>query len=228
MNADKLSGTLYDLIGYVLPGYVVLVALSVAESTFCRSSLIPLSGLERNVGASTIAAYYLGHAAFALSAVLRGSRFTRRWTKSKKHRLGGILSVRVQEVIAGVYGLPLESVQAMTSLEAFLLADSYVVAFGGSADRDIYMAREGFFKASMVAFALSAISFLTALFRGGAGIRVDRDLYHLSSAGTLSMAIAFLAMAAICRTRYLFFNGVKITHTETVFLSLALKVKGKV
>lgn len=48
MGLDKISVTLYDLLGYLLPGYVLLLACSVAEASFWGSSVFALSRISRN------------------------------------------------------------------------------------------------------------------------------------------------------------------------------------
>ncbi len=61
MGLDKISVTLYDLLGYLLPGYVLLLASSVAEASYWeRSSLFSVSSIGHNPVLAAIAAYFLG------------------------------------------------------------------------------------------------------------------------------------------------------------------------
>ena len=39
MSLDKISVTLYDIFGYLLPGYIIVAGASIFEATFSKSSI---------------------------------------------------------------------------------------------------------------------------------------------------------------------------------------------
>src|SRR5205085_9652036 len=151
MGLDKISVTLYDLLGYLLPGYVLLLACSVAEACFWGSSVFALSCISRNPILSAVVAYFLGQASHAIGSWIKAKRY--KWFDDRgSYRLNPEIAERVTQVIQETFGLKLEEDKKLSKIDRYVLADSYIVASGGSVERDILMAREGFFKASVVAF----------------------------------------------------------------------------
>jgi hypothetical protein len=71
MNFEKVSLTLYDVFGYIVPGYVMLLVASLAESTFGKTGFLSLSDTTDNVLISIIAAYFLGNICHSIGSLLR-------------------------------------------------------------------------------------------------------------------------------------------------------------
>jgi len=67
MGFDKISVTLYDLLGYLLPGFIFLLVCSVAEASWFGTSLFALARYKNNPIAASIIAYFLGQAGHALA-----------------------------------------------------------------------------------------------------------------------------------------------------------------
>ena len=76
MVSDKLSLTLFDILGYLLPGFVVLFTLSLLEATFsANSSLLSLTALGGNIFLFSIVSYYLGHVCHIVATTIKDTFF---------------------------------------------------------------------------------------------------------------------------------------------------------
>lgn len=219
MSIENIGLTLYDFLGYLFPGYVLVLVCTVVESSFGDSDVLSLASLGTNFVIVTIVAYFLGQISHAVGSVLK-SRFYKLFI-NQKNRLSNPIYCRVQEAAQEAYSIPLCPEQRLDALETYMLADNYLLAFGASSERDILMAREGFHKGSMVAFALLSLALGGSLFVGGARIQTQPGRFiELSQVGTVLVAAGTLACALLFRKRFAFFNRVKINSVLLSFLAL--------
>ncbi|MEO6390721.1 MAG: hypothetical protein ABIP75_02645, partial [Pyrinomonadaceae bacterium] len=65
MGLDKITLSLYDFFGYLLPGYILFVAASVVEATFTGFNFFALTRLNKNLVLAAAAAYFMGQIAHA-------------------------------------------------------------------------------------------------------------------------------------------------------------------
>lgn len=225
MGLDKISVTLYDLLGYLLPGYVLLLACSVAEASFwAGSSAFALSRISRNPILAAVIAYFLGLASHAIGSWIKVKRY--RWFDDRRgnYRLNQEITERVSQVLQETYGLKLEEDKKLSKIDRYVLADSYIVASGGSVERDILMAREGFFKASIIAFAALDLTVLSTLFASVARIQVQPGVFvFLTKTGTISLTVMLLLLVWLFRQRFIFFNCIKTNNALLTFLALRQK-----
>jgi hypothetical protein len=220
MGLDKISVTLYDLLGYLMPGYVLLLACSVAEASFWGSSVFAPSRISRNPILAAIIAYFLGQASHAIGSLIKAKRY--KWFDDKKrYSLNPAITQRATEVLQETYGLKLEKDKSLSNLDRYLLADSYIVASGGSVERDIIMAREGFFKASMIAFAVLGLTVFSTLFAPVARIQVQPGIFVFpTKLGVILLTALLVALVWLFRQRFIFFSCVKSNNSLLTFLSL--------
>lgn len=222
MSLDKIGLTLYDFLGYLLPGYVWVFVFSVVESTFGSTSFLSLSTLGENMLLVTLASYFLGHASHAIGSVLK--QWRRKWFSSSENRLSSSLYDQVQKGAQAAYGIKLSQPDKLGTLETYLLADCYVVASGGSRERDILLVREGFYKAGMVAFALLLLVSLVSIFAGGMTIQTQPRVFaELSIGTTVALTFFVIFLTFIFRRRFAFFGRVKVNNTLLIFLALYRK-----
>lgn len=215
---DKITVTLYDILGYLLPGYIVLVAISLAASTFAASSVLPLSAFTAKALALALAAYYCGALTHNVGSMLKN-----RWPKcfsSKKHRLDAVCLDSARKRAREVFGLP-DTKTELNSLDLFILADSFVSVSGKCSDREILTAREGFCKGSMVAFAILTVVLCASIF--ASGIRIQMDQHTAVSLNWITSSVLALAAALVTcvfRRGFVFFNRIKVNNTILWFLAL--------
>lgn len=130
MGLDKISVTLYDLLGYLLPGYVLLLACSVAESSYWGSSVFALSRVSRNPILAVVTAYFLGQVSHALGSWIKIKRY--RWFSDRgNYRLHADVAERVSQALQETYGLNLDEDKKLSKIDRYVLADSYIIASGG-------------------------------------------------------------------------------------------------
>lgn len=108
--------------------------------------------MTTNLAPSVVACYFLGTIAHSVGSILKD--WLPDFFSDKKSRLDQSILDRAKEMAKGLYGFTGEDERGLTTLEIYLLADSYVVASGKTVEREVLQAREGFYKASMVATAM--------------------------------------------------------------------------
>jgi hypothetical protein len=223
MGLDKISITLYDLLGYLLPGYVLLLACSVAESSYWGSNVFALSHLSRNPILAAVVAYFLGQVSHATGSWIKTKRY--KWFyDSGGYRLHPEVIERVAQALQETYGLKLDEDKKLSNIDRYVLADSYVVASGGSVERDILTAREGFFKASVVAFVALALTTFSMLFARTPRFQTQPGVYVTPNwIGIITLTLLFLLIVWLFRQRFIFFNCIKTNNALLTFLALRQK-----
>ncbi len=219
MNVDKISLTLYDFLGYILPGCIFLFACSIFEATFLVSSLFAITHIKDNLVFSIVIAYFLGQISHRIGSLLKDRKY--KWFHDNQHRLSTPLYRHIENSLLEMYELKLEEEEKINTLETYLLADSYLVACGQTAERDTLMAREGFQKASMVSFGLMSLNLLLTLFKGGAKIQSAPATYSNLYFGATTVALILsIGLTLLFRNSFLFFNRLKLNNTLVIALAL--------
>jgi hypothetical protein len=246
MSLDKINLTLYDLFGYLMPGYLMLIGASVAESTWSSTHLLSLSRLVSIPVPYAIAAYFLGQMAHAAGSTLsswsrtgstrlesrcnslapgslrcRALKTTLKIVRPAVEKLDPALSKHVAVELRAAYGLRDEELDENSRLATYQLCDSFLSAHKCPGEREVLQAREGFFKASAAAFIACALVFSASLI--GPGARVSLTSGNVEKFGWwLSLACALISwlMASICWQRFHFFGRLKRNNAALVFLAL--------
>ncbi|WP_407543383.1 hypothetical protein Q0M94_26000 (plasmid) [Deinococcus radiomollis] len=224
MDLSKLTVAVFDVFAYILPGLVLLMALSLFEATFLKSGLIPLDRVAKASALALIASYFLGQLAHAFAGWLlihvlpelpndRKGGFRKDMFNHTRQRVIEVFNIDVT---------PFTPAKLQT-LEVYQLADSYIATKEKVSERDSLIAREGFAKTSLGAFLLSALSVLSTVMRGGLHWRLATGSGSLSVAATLIVGLLLLLIAAVFWRRYVFFHGLKVTSTYALFLALTTK-----
>lgn len=216
MNLDKVGITLYDLIGYLLPGYVWLIALSIIEATFLRSTVLSLSNFGRHAIPFTIVAYFLGQISHSLGSQLQV--WKKNWFKKDDTLMGAFVAERVGQILREMYVFKDQA--KLDKHLAVLLADGYVLASGGSPERDVLQSREGFFKASMVGFGFLTLTLFCTLIKHGVHLHINPQLIVQYSPGkTVLMALALGGVMLLFRSRMNFFRAIRENTSLALFLA---------
>jgi hypothetical protein len=221
MGIDKISLTLYDLLGYLLPGYILLAACSIVESSFFATNVLALSRINHSPVSSAIVAYFLGHVSHALGSLIVQKK--REWFDSNQYALDAIVMKRAAEEISATFGIVPTEGELLSQGEIYLLADSYIVASGGSAERDVLIARDGFFKASMSAAFVLTVALLSTIVVGTKVQTTPGIFLTLGRAKVLPLTLLLGLLVWLFRSRFAFFNQIKKTNTLRTFLALRRK-----
>ena len=228
MGLDKIAVTLYDVFGYLLPGYVVLLALSIAEATFAGTWFISLSLFGSHPVPFAVAAYFAGQLTHGCASALTEASRLRRFIQVPRARLEGVLLNAVRVELKAAYGAAIDNLNVTDNLSLFLLADAYVVASGAGAERDLLTAREGFFKQSVVAFAILTFVMFACVLAGGASIQTHPGLIvRVSGWLTAAACVLLLATALVFRLRFGFYHRIKINNTMLLLLAIRARERGQ-
>jgi len=219
MESNKITLTLFDILSFLLPGYVVLLALSIIEATFFSSDLLALSILSDNWLISSVIAYFLGQFSHRIASFLNNKRPT--WFENRDLRLMDSIYYHIRDLLAEFHSIEFKEGERIHSLETYLLADNYIIASGKTAERDSLIAREGFHKTSMIAFAILTVTALGTIFYGGLKLQFSSGVYvSLNIVGTI-IASSFLLMITLVFWRgYAFFNRLKINNILLLAMTL--------
>jgi hypothetical protein len=225
MGLDKISLTLYDLLGYLLPGYILFVACSIVESSFFATNLFALSRINHTPVSSAIAAYFLGHMSHAMGSLIVQKK--RKWFDGKQYALDATVMKRASEEISATFGIVLAEGESLSKGEIYLLADSYIVASGGSGERDVLIARDGFFKASMAAAFVLSVALLSTVVVGTQVQTTPGTFVGLARTTVLPLILFLALLVWLFRSRFVFFNQIKKTNSLRTFLALRRKHAGE-
>jgi hypothetical protein len=220
VDLSKIVITLYDVFGYLLPGYVVLFACSIVEATFVGTPFLSLSRLGSQPVQFGVVAYFLGHISHSIASWVASSKRGRAVLRTSPDRLNPALCAAARAEISVAYGIGDDDRESLSRLEAYLLADAYLVAAGASAERDLLVAREGFFKQSVVAFAVLGLACAITALAGGVVIQTRPSVLTPMSFWTTCLATcAAASTAALFRLRFGFFHRIKVDNTMLLFLA---------
>lgn len=246
MEAKNLGLTLFDILSYLLPGYILLLGFSLIEATFLHTTFFSLSVLGGNWVFLSLIAYFLGHICYSIASysrtffyllfkksndnydkdkLLRFIKKLKLWVYkitfgNQENGLSEPLYKTVKETILDTFHLNSEEIGRVPTMERYLLADSYVIASGGENERASLLVREGFYKSSTVAFGAITLIFLISLFHGGMVIQIEvGNFQQLGNNFSLCMTILLGIMTVIFGNRYKFFNRMKICNTYILFLA---------
>ena len=223
MNFERLAISVYDFLGYLLPGYVVLIACSLIESTFFGTWFLSLAFLTTHAVAFATIAYFMGHVAHAIASAMTTSKRWKPIIQARTERLADPTRAVVRAELDRTYGTDIQA-KTLNNLDTYSLADAYIVATGGSSERDMLIAREGFFKQSVTAFAVMSAVSMSSLFKGGLIIQTQPGrVYSLGAAMSIAAVFSAVVVTILFRSRFGFFHRVKINNTLRHFLAIRAK-----
>jgi len=223
MNSDKLGLTLFDILGYLLPGYILVSCGSVIEATFLGSSLLSFSAIGNSIFFFTIVAYYGGHLCHIVSSLIK-DRFFRHI--GQEYRQNSSLYKRFRDAVIDTYNL--NTKDKLDSLDLYLLADSYIIASGALDERNSLLAREGFYKAGTSAFGFLSITVFSSIFVGGTRLQIEPGVVQLLGiTPTIVFVLLSLIMFLLFANRFVFYNRMKLQNTYNLFLAIRKKEEMK-
>jgi hypothetical protein len=217
MNSEKLNLTLFDILGYLLPGFLVIFCLSLIESTFFHSSLLSLASLGNDWFLVTLAAYFSGHICHIIASLVKVGFINH---LGAKNRSENYLYKKFKQAAISTYQLDLKEADNLSSLDFYLLADSYVVASGGSDERNSLIVREGFYKTTTIAFGFLFLTTLCSIFSGGLKVQMEiGNVLYLGIITTIVLVVISFLIFLIFGNRFIFYNRMKLNNTYLLFLA---------
>ncbi len=177
--------SLYDLFGYLLPGFVAAVGIGLLwHAIFANDSAIPLDPLATPlIGSSALlVAYLLGHFCHAIGNIFPTS------PEDELLKSGGQESLTLLKAIDERFTVR-HGVVATTlkPVEKYGILDEEGMFTGQRGDRDVYVYREGFYRGMVVASLILSVGVAFHL-------PLDRTCFSLGSSSTCLRSVEFLAI----------------------------------
>ena len=155
--------TLYDLFGYLVPGVVAVVAFGLMWHRLFSGTPVLAFPLPTSVSAWVpflFVSYIAGHLVQAIANATRPFNLS-----ADNPGLGGgnipaSLMAIAKTRIAAQLGKDVKDIEALSSSDVWALIDEVAADATGTANREIYIYREGFYRGMAVATSLLAVSLL--------------------------------------------------------------------
>jgi len=212
--------TLYDIFGFLLPGFVSLAGLALAFSVPTESFISVTDRL--NWWAVAIIAYLIGHLIQAIANVVT------RWFPSAEERVlgdkGDLPAIVVQaakSTVSEKFAIP---VGIVDNDLLYHFCDEVIAQTGNKSDRDIYIYREGFYRGLMISFVLLALGILIRISILGAAYRFIDNTMHVTSAMYVSGLVISLVGIMLCYMRYQRFGKYRVRQAVVGFLVIQKKL----
>ncbi len=206
---EKLTFTLYEVFGYLLPGNVTLVGFMLLYWALFvpRVPLGVVSFQPDLVGWSAIVvtSYLLGHAAQAM-----GNLTLRKIEESAlAMKRASWMSERATQTAAGLLGVPAEKIEPRWVYRAL---DEYAVQSGQAGDRDMFVYREGFYRATSIALFFLSLTLLIRMVVPGASIQFAKWLFPVSCWQSFTTAVIAGLVGWLFLQRYRRFADYRVTR----------------
>ncbi len=221
MESGKFGLTLFDILGYLFPGYLMVFSLSFFESTFLSTSLLSFESISKNLFFFTIIAYFLGHLCHIIGSLIKDRAFS---FMNKKDRLNGVLYEKFWKEICKTYSISADEAAKLNKLDMYTLADNFIVSSGLLEERSSLVVREGFHKSASIAFGSFFLIVFSSIFRGGLKFQgATGSVEPIGIGATVLFSVVLLLIFSLFVNRYVFFNRVKVNSTYLLFLAIRKK-----
>ena len=212
--------TLYDIFGYLLPGLTSLAGIAILFWAICYPGT-PLrvpETLSANWWAVVIPAYIVGHLTQAVANMvekhlpqIEDRVLSERWAG----HLPGALVSAARSKVGRIAGMPPEQIDSDL---LYRICDEVVLQSGVTADRDLYIYREGFYRGLAVSFLLLLVSLVVRALAPGASLSISGSLHPVTKGALSFGALLSLIGIVLCYVRYRRFGGYRATQAVLGFL----------
>jgi hypothetical protein len=146
----ELQFTLYEILGYAIPGFVALAGLYLMVVSLLEPRLTSLVGTTfRVLVGMAVAGYIIGHCAHALANIIaRRLKMVELAVADVPESIRSALLLRFAKLTPG---------KAFPELSLYETCDALVTQYGDTDLRDVYVYREGFYRGLTVALPLLAV-----------------------------------------------------------------------
>lgn len=216
----EIQISVYDIFGYLLPGAIVLVSLTlVFQSLFWPGEHFVIPA-QLTVGVSVcfaFLAYVVGHLAQGIGNLLDQIP----WLKEKRPEEAG-LSDEARELLRSAvterFGLAAGKLKFPELLE---LCDQTLVHHRSMGEREIFTYREGFYRGCFVGLVLLALGWILWAIRTRTSVMVGTDVFVLGRGTSWAIAMVCAGGAWVAFRRYQRFGNYRIRSCLMRFLAFA-------
>ena len=207
--------TLYEVFGYLLPGGVALLGFMLLYwAAFVPTLPLRIAAFQPGLGTwatIAVASYVLGHAAQAM-----GNKLLRNVEKDAL-AMGGWLRERALQAAAQLLDVPASQLE---SRWVYRVLDEYAVQTGQAGDRDMFIYREGFYRATCIALFFLSIALLVRLAVPGTSIQFRMWLFPVSRWQIMATAAIAAWLGWLFFQRYKRFTEYRVTRAALSALVL--------
>lgn len=216
---DNFAFTLYEIFGYLIPGGIVLLGLTlIFWALFLPAVPIPVATLQPGlVGwvGFIVASYLLGHAVQGIANIfLKGA---------ESAALGpqGTVPEPIRKAAAEFSGKLLNvPPEKLDSGWVFRALDEHCVQAGELGDRDMFVYREGFYRGTSLALFFLATTLIVRTYVPGTVLQFTKGPFYVSHLQGLFTALVVAAVGWFFVQRYRRFAAYRVTHAVTAALVL--------
>lgn len=219
--------TLYELLGYMVPGAIFTFALLVGGwALFFPGTRIPNLLPEGAAWWGVILITYVsGHVVQALCNIVE-RRLLTPIEASEFSKMPGYLQSAVISRLGLLFGADLDP-RSIASEWVFKVCDHIVLQKGVCSDRDIWVYREGYYRGGFLSLGLLAVSVLIAALRTGELLRTSRGDLHVPWLLWVSLIVLLGTSSWLFFNRYRRFGGYRVRGAVLGFLALEEATQSK-
>jgi len=207
LSGNKVSVTFYDLIGYIVPGYLLNLIIVMYSEFFFNSDILLQKLFSLNLIWSLIFAYVSGHLIQGISSLVFKFNYQSWWELCKwddnfKKSIETLLEKRIGNLFSRKPPIDAITVNIVEALLASKEQDT---------NAEIYRALQSFYRALTSIFVLAAICFLSYTIIGRQ-LTVATDAIKISLSPKYGLVFSFLMFlsAILSYSRYKSFFGYRI------------------
>jgi hypothetical protein len=189
---QSLRLTLYDFFGYLLPGSIIALAVSIFMwAVYFPGKTFPVSPLSNQTWiVFAVFSYFAGHLIQALGNWLgKGIKPEESLFAKEAKPNDQALATAVRSTISS-WGIETDKLDPKWLLQ---LCDETVAQTGVIADREIFVYREGFYRGTCGALLLLAVAMLVRLLKGSALLSFGDDVLCIP----ISMWLLFMLLSLV-------------------------------
>lgn len=214
--------TLYDIFGYLLPGFIFLAGIATLFwAIFIPSTPISLSKPDAEGWVIVaIVAYIAGHMAQAIGNFIAKSMPSAESLALTKGEAGSFPEPVIRSATSKASLLLDIDPKEMDPKLLHQVCDETVAQFGSTSDRDVYIYREGFYRGLAVSFLMLFLCLAIRALIPGASLIVSEKVQPIGMSMLLFFDIVLFIAAWLSFTRYKRFGSYRVKEAVIGFLLL--------
>ena len=214
--------TLYDIFGYLLPGFIFLTGIAILFwAIFIPSTPIQLLTISGDIWiVILLSTYIIGHMVQAIANLLTKQLQSAENTVLSKGQADSFPDTVIDSATSKVNLILGVKMKDMKPGFLYQVCDEAVAQFGVTSDRDIYIYREGFYRGLTVSFMTLFLGLTARVLVPGASLNISGNLQPINISMLLFFDVIFLILARLSFNRYKRFGSYRVKEAVIGFLLL--------
>jgi hypothetical protein len=214
--------TLYDIFGYLLPGFIFLAGIAMLFwAIFMPSAPIQLSTISvDNWIVILVGAYIAGHMVQAIANLLTKKLQSAENTVLSKGKPDSFPNAVIDSATKKVNLMLGVKLKDMKPSFLYQVCDEAIAQFGITSDRDIYIYREGFYRGLTVSFMVLFVGLIARVLVPSTSVNISGNVLPISVSMLLFFDVISLIAARLSFNRYKRFGDYRVREAVIGFLLL--------